>query len=72
MLGMGHVFRYLATCRWFRHSNQNGVFALGGASYHARTAFGKRTIELTFDADRGVFIGRSEGSDQILRLSDTD
>src|SRR5437867_4511195 len=33
-LDLQRVFRYLATCRWFRHVKSNGRFAIGGYEYY--------------------------------------
>ena len=62
MLDLNRVFQYLANCRWFRRVKANGRITIGGYQYYLGTTFRGRTVELTFDAARGAFVGQPEGS----------
>jgi len=57
MLDLNRVFRYLGSCRWFRHIKSNGRIVIGGYQYYLSTALRGRTVELHFDPIQGCFIG---------------
>jgi transposase InsO family protein len=69
MLDLQRVAQYLSTCRWFRRAKPNGVFALGGYLYNVSTKYGGRTIELSFDAERAVFVAHPEGCSETVVIS---
>jgi hypothetical protein len=68
-LDLQRVFRYLASCRWFRHVKSNGRFAIGGYEYYLSTQLRGRALELTFDSREGVFLVQPEGSDTCISLT---
>jgi hypothetical protein len=69
MLDRERVFRYLATCRWFRHIKSNGRVVIGGYQYYLSTAWRGRTIELHFDPIQGCFIAQPEGIETTITIT---
>lgn len=62
------VYRYLAQGRWFRRVRGNGHFMMGGYEYHIGNRFCRREVEITFDADRVVFVCKPEGCDELFDI----
>jgi len=63
------VFKYLASCRWFRQIKSNGRVGIGGYQYYLSTAWRGRTVELRFDPLQGCFIGQVEGVETTVTLA---
>jgi hypothetical protein len=61
LLDLERVYRYLATCRFYRRVAQNGSVALGGIYYYINAKYRGRAIEITFDGDRALFRGQVAG-----------
>lgn len=68
LLEMERVYAYLAQGRWFRMTNQWGMFSLGDQRYNARTNLANQTLEITFDPHTCELICLPEKPSQILRL----
>jgi hypothetical protein len=68
LLDLDRVYRYLATCRWFRRVAQNGSVALGGIYYYINPKFRGRAIELTFDGEPALFRGQVAGVAEPIEI----
>jgi hypothetical protein len=68
LLDLDRVYRYLATCRWFRRVAQNGSVALGGIYYYINPKYGGRAIEVLFDGERALFRGQVAGVAEPIEI----
>jgi transposase len=68
LLDPPRVYAYLAQQRWFRRVTDRGQFELGGYRYGLGSAWGRPTVQLTFDPQTVELICQSEDSQQVRRL----
>jgi hypothetical protein len=68
LLDLDRVYRYLATCRWFRRVAGNGSVALGGIYYYINPKYGGRAIEVKFDGERALFRGQVAGVAEPIEI----
>jgi len=68
LLDLNRVYRYLATCRWFRRVAQNGSVALGGIYYYINPKYRGRAIEVTFDGERALFRAQVAGLAEAIEI----
>lgn len=65
MIDMTKVFKYLGTCKWFRHVGSNGTINLGGQTYYIRGGKSGQQIQIKF-CNRAKNLVFRDGQDQIL------
>ena len=68
LLDLNHVYRYLATCRWFRRVAQNGSVALGGIYSYINPKYRGRAIDVTFDSERALFRAQVAGLAEVIEM----
>jgi hypothetical protein len=68
LLDLPRIYDYLAAGRWFRRVATVGQVSLGDYRYGLGVAWGKQTVEITFDPHDQHFCFQSEDDSQTRRL----
>lgn len=68
LLDPQRVYAYLAQHHWFRLVTDGGQFELGGYRYGLGAAWGKQTVQLTFDPHTLELVCQSEDGQLVRRL----